>query len=89
MSKTVFLPDDPEGYFNPTKQYWPQRGGEYQHRDGRFGLMIASHPHDGAYLVLIETRREEDSGEMFFTCERADLRPARVSKDGHGGADSL
>ena len=42
-------------FFDSQEHLWPERGAEYEHRDGRFGVLISSHPHDGACLVLNQT----------------------------------
>lgn len=48
-------------------------GKEYRHVDGRYGELVAPHPHDGALLVMNETRREDDEILVFFGCEHSDL----------------
>lgn len=55
------------------------RGATYQHRDGRRGILVGSHPDDGALLVLNEIDREDDDILVFFACERSDLL-ARVEE---------
>lgn len=57
-----------------------ERGKEYLYKERGYTLMeakkvtlIASHPHDGAYLI-VEGYNEEEGENYFFGCEREELK---------------
>lgn len=50
-----------------------KRGEVYRHKDGRKGVLISSHPHDGALLIFNEQGRDDDDILVFFACETGDL----------------
>lgn len=57
--------------YAPPKRTVLVRGDKYQFGD-KVGVLIASHPHDGAYLIL-EGWNDEADEAYYFTAERDDL----------------
>jgi hypothetical protein len=57
----------------------PRRGATYLCRNQyglkpqRKGVLISSHPHDGALLIFNEVDREDDNIMALFSCERAQI----------------
>lgn len=57
-------------------------GAEFMHRELGRVMFVASHPHDGATLIVegMSTTDPEDDDQAFYICERHDLTPVAGSE---------
>ena len=55
--------------------YELQDRGVYMHKDGRIGVLIGSHPDDGACLVFNEVDRADGEIGHYFDAERSEVAP--------------
>lgn len=77
------LPDNPDTIANvlPARLNEIERGKEYMHKEWGRVMVISSHPHDGACLIIerMETTDPDCDDLTLDTCESSDLTETQGS----------